>query len=615
MRLDILTKLNNKKRMWLTPKHPLFFESTEFKIIYSAAVFMHVELNKSNQTLNNFELERLLTKGLGLSSKEVSEVIKLAKGGERIVDDVLEILNTPIKTYLFILDLANVGATEVSQEERQSIDIFAELLKLSQSKKKLLLDFISCATEADSNKCTKGFEQMLKEGMGITMAELKYYVPDMEYVTNIGNKTIKSGETLRLVDNCVLKETLVVPAGAVLDIENAQVHIMGTIIVDGGKVIINDSQLINGKKENIALIYIKNFSEIEIYNSTIHCRSMGSAINQENGNLKIVGSKIYNTSGNSSIKFWGNQILIEDTLFKNCYSSTDGGALQVLRGSGLVKDCIFEECEARNGGAVYTTNELMIQNCRFKCCYVIEFGAGVYCKGEIKSNLTDCEFYECYPKNEEVIQYIGGIEDKTINRELVIKVATILDRPVRVTDLGILKIEDTIVYMNHSIQCSGILHIRNSKIRAWDFKKRDLFIVEHSRGCLIENSEFDGRVIAGIFRITGTRLHAQHCLFRNTSGGRAIYDAYEPLIRECIFSYCLGGAVNCYSGIIENSNFINCRAKSGAGILLYGSKGEIDHCHFMRCVSEYSGGAVDMTRGNHANHCVYEECKPDNIAY
>ena len=67
---DILTKFNRKKKAWLSPKHPLFLLDTDQKIIYCAGIFSQAVLNKSASTLGNFELERLMVKGLGLTSKE-----------------------------------------------------------------------------------------------------------------------------------------------------------------------------------------------------------------------------------------------------------------------------------------------------------------------------------------------------------------------------------------------------------------------------------------------------------------------------------------------------------------------------------------------------------------
>ena len=45
MIIDNLTKFNQKKKLWMTPKHPLYGKSADYKIIYGAVVFMQAEIN------------------------------------------------------------------------------------------------------------------------------------------------------------------------------------------------------------------------------------------------------------------------------------------------------------------------------------------------------------------------------------------------------------------------------------------------------------------------------------------------------------------------------------------------------------------------------------------
>lgn len=614
MRLDTLTKLNHKMKSWITPKHPLFFENLEFKIIYCAGIFAHAGLNKTISTLNNFELGRIMMKGLGLTSKDAAGVIKLAKEGNRIVDDLIEILDTTVKRYLFILDMMNVSMRDasISEEELQSINIFTELLKISGKEAKLLYEFISNAYQSDTDKCLKIFDRMLQSKMPITMSELKFYIPEIEYVTSIYNKIIKPDEVLRLVDNCKLLETIIVPNGATLIIDNATIQMYGNILIDGGNLIIKDSILENYIDRSNTLIQVKNFSNVEIYNTNINCRSYGGAISQENGNLLVEKCNIYNTTSFSGIQFWGNQITITDTIFKGCCSINNGGAIHIQNGRGMIKSCKFEDCEAKNGGAIYSSNEIMIIACRFKYCKVTEYGSAILYKGEVKSNVSDCDYYDCYPEGEELIQYVDGLTEKTITKEYTIKTSTVLDMPIKIKALGILNIYGCTIYMKQNIICEGLLNIKHSKLIALNTKSEYLFILDRSRNCIIENSEFDGNNETGILWTRGTKINIHNTLFRNSVKGRAIYDSYEPEISLCTFSNCMNGAISTYAGRIKNCRFINCRDKSGAGILIYGKRGEILNCHFIRCISEYSGGGIDKSGYHKVVDCKFEECYPNN---
>ncbi|ROR28184.1 hypothetical protein EDD66_105123 [Mobilisporobacter senegalensis] len=615
MKLDTLTKLNHKKKSFITPKHPLFFEHLEFKSTYSAGLFMQAGLGKIISPLNNFELERTILKGLGLSSKDAAGVIKKAKEGNRIIDDLITILDSPVKKYLFILDMMNVSMADdsISEEEHKSIRIFTQLLEIDRSEEKLLFEFITNSYLTDTDKCLKTYEKMMNKKMPVTMSELKFYIPEIEYVASIYGKVIMSNEVLRLVDNCKLLEPMIVPQGATLVIDNAKIEIYGNIQVDGGHLIIKDSILENNLNSYNTLIQVKNFSEVEIYNSNIDCRSFGSAINQENGNLIIENTIIRNTTNFSGIKFWGNQITIKDTIFKGCFSVNEGGALHIRNGRGMIKDCRFEDCEAKIGGAIYSTNEIMIIGCKFKFCKVTEYGSAIFYKGEVKSNISECDYYDCYPEGEELLQYIGDLSEKIITKEYTIKVPTILDIPIRVKELGIINILDCVVYMKQNIICEGLLNIKNSKIVALNNKSEYLFVLDRSRNCIIDHSKFDGNGETGLLWTRGTKTYVNKSIFLNSVKGRAIYDSYEPEIKHCIFSNCMNGALSTNAGKINNCSFINCRDKSGAGILIYGKRGEINSCQFIRCISEYSGGAIDQSGYHRITDCTFEECTPNNI--
>ena len=103
-------------------------------------------------------------------------------------------------------------------------------------------------------------------------------------------------------------------------------------------------------------------------------------------------------------------------------------------------------------------------------------------------------------------------------------------------------------------------------------------------------------------------------MFRNTFGGRAVFNAYRPSIKECIFNFCQDGAVYTQGGEIEKCVFVNCRAKIGAGVLMYGRSGSVEHCNFKRCIAETGGGAIDRQVGQHIEKCLFEDCKPENIS-
>ncbi|WP_167957377.1 right-handed parallel beta-helix repeat-containing protein [Anaerosporobacter faecicola] len=613
---DLLTKFNRKKKSWMSPKHPLFLETMEQKIAYCEGVFSHATLNKDSNTLNNYELGRLMVKGLGLDPKQIAKIIRVATEEVRVADHVLWNVADRLKQYLFIMDLINVSLRKdaLSKEEKDSIEYYRNLFCIPNEILQLLWAFVQAAYDNNMDQCIRLFATMRKENLPLTMTELKYYMPDMEYVTEIENKSVLPGKETRIVDACTIKDRLIVPKEGTLVLDHAVIYLYGSIIVDGGTLIIRDTTIINKADSGNCLIEVKSYSDVSIENSIIDCRYVGSAINQKNGNLRMKDSKIYHTTKNSAIKFWGNQIEIDTSSFHKCYTNENGAAIQIQQGNGNVSNCIFTECEAQNGGAIYVGAQIIIACCSFKHCYALDHGGAIFYNNEVKSNVMDCQYIECYPKEEEIIQYLHGHEEKVIDKEYRIHIATILDIPLRVTELGILNLDHVVIYQRQPILCKGILEIKRSKVIADGLRQRDMFEVSRCRGVVIERSEFDGRGTSSVFRATGSRMIVVHSLFQNIKNGRAIYDAMEPKISDTIFSYCQDGAIYSCAGTIQNCLFINCRQKSGAGVIMYGSRGEISNCRFVRCVSEYSGGAIDKSGGHQIIHCEFKECKPDNIA-
>ena len=84
MIVDNLTKFNQKKKLWMTPKHPMYIRSVDFKILYGAAILIQAEIDSFSNPLNNFELERLLVSGLHLEREQMAKVLSVAKEEEKV---------------------------------------------------------------------------------------------------------------------------------------------------------------------------------------------------------------------------------------------------------------------------------------------------------------------------------------------------------------------------------------------------------------------------------------------------------------------------------------------------------------------------------------------------
>ncbi len=612
---ELLKRLQNKKKMWVTPKHPLYFQSIEYKIIYGAGVFMHAGLHKNVNTLNNFELERLLSKGFVLDQKEKAMIIRMAQDEKKIVDSIIRILKTSLEKELFLMDLISVsmGSDVMSEEERESINLFAELLSIGEYKRKLLEQFVVSAFLRDKITAMKTVAAIERAGMAITMAELKYYMTDLEYVKKAESKMLEEGNLLQLVDQCVIKEELIVKQGQTLIISNAQIEMYGTILIDGGIVRIQGSHFVKRSKNSKPLIQIKNYSELDIVDSEFLCKNRCSAIYQENGQLFLKDSQIKETLGGAVI-FNGRKIQIDNVKFDNCFSNSNGGAICLGNGVGQIKNCNFYDCQGKRGGGIYGRKGVRILNCNFDFCKAVEYGGAIFYEGEIGESIVQCNSVQCYPKGEEIIQHLGEPELKVIKEEYKIQWSTLLDQPILIEETGMLIMEDSFVYLNQPVQCKGFLKVVNCRVRGIEMENRDMFVLERAKGAELLQSDFDGNLKYGIFYADGTRLKMDGCVVRNTASGRGIFNMYASTVENSVFSFCQKGGIYCQGSRIKNCHFVNCRGKSGAGILAYGGNTVIEDCTFIRCITTYSGAGIDATGRNIVKNCTFEECKPDNMS-
>lgn len=622
MRVGTLTKFNRKKNLWISRKHPLYLEPIGFKTLYAAAVLMHTRLNNSANPLSNFELERLITKGLNLTSKDTITMMHLSKEVELLVDEVILALDTTEKKLFFLFDLYNVSMSQyhISESEQKSIDLFADLLEIDNGTKNLILQFISSSYCEEYAGCLTLFEQMQKQGWPLSMTDLSYYMLNYYYMAEISPKNILPYKENHFHGNCTFFGTIVIPKNTTLHIANAIVKVEGNFLVKGGSLLIENSWVEFSKQTDRShsshfFIQSEENGTIQCKNTTFECAHSGGLILALNSNVSVSYCTILNTSFSSSIVCNGDSLVVKNSTFGNCFSSQNGGAIFIQRGSAQIQHSQFYNCSSHNGGAIFANATSVIDNCYFEHCYAVEFGSAIYYNGEIRSNVEKCDYSNCHPKETAILQYIGGRQEFIVSDETTIRYSTIFDCPVSIKEFGILQVEHATLYLHYTLICHGILHMKNVRVQPFEpLEGRDLIAIESPKNCHFTNCDFNGMEQYGIFRATRARLHISGCIFRNTANGRAIYNAFQPMIDGCVFSYCEEGAVYCNSGKITNSQFINCRAKSGAGIIMYGNRGQIEHCDFHRCVSDYSGGAIDISGSYHIVDCHYKECKPNNVS-
>lgn len=612
---DIITKFDYKKKTWLSPRHPLYFEDENNKIIYISVVLMFAQLNKTINPLNNYEFNRLMLKGLGLNPDKMSRIMAGTNNKESIIDSLTTLLDTKNKKYIFLLDIFNVGIRSkgYSEEEKQAIDIYSKLLSISNQEKYMLEEFILNSFVNNDDKCVKIFENMLEFSMDISMSELKYFLPSIKYVDVIDDRIVYDGEQLEITHDCKVMGNIRVLSGGKLVIRDANMKIYGTIIVDSAYVDIESSSITYMGSENKVLLSVNSDSSIVINKATFNGSNRSGVIYQFGGNLKISKSSINNTNVYSAIYFNGNNAIISKCEFINCCVQKNGAAIYKKSGRVNVSQCSFVNCKAIYGGAIFAKKGTRVTLCSFKSCNAIKFGHSIFFIGEIGSRIARCMFEEGIPNPNEVVQYIGKNTTYTVNDEKWLKYSSIFENGFVVNKNAILNIENCNIYLGQGAKVEGTMNMNSCHVEPVKFNGLDLIDISNANESEITNCEFDGKDSCSIFRATGTRININKCYFINVAKGRAIYNCMESSIIDSIFSFCDHGGVYMNGGKVLGCTFINCRGDKGAGIELKGNRAVVKNCKFIRCIASISSGGISSVGNNRLEQLAFKECKPNNI--
>lgn len=612
---DTLAKLKKKRKELMTVRHPLFFMSEEEKVTYCAALFLQLKINEGTNPLNHFEFNRLLVQGLSMSDDIISKLLAEIKDKHKVLEKLLNILNTPQKKYIFMLDLSNLSIRDngLAEREKEAFSIFGKMLDLSKEQLNFIQKFILAAYYEETEQCMKCYECMMQFDMHLTMNQLKYYIPSVPYINVLEGRNLKHSEEMELREQCTIYGNIIVKEGTSLTIADANVLLFGQIIVDGGKLLIYNSTLEYKGTENIPLIFVKSYSKLVINKGIFLCNNRSGGIKQTNGSLHIRQSEFYDTNTHQAILFSGDNAIITQCKFTNCYVRDKGAAIYKKSGRVNISQCDFNTCRANNGGAIYAKKGTRITDCKFNNCRALEFGNSIYFYGEIETRISHCMFGSGIMDAKEVIQFIPKEIKCKISGEKWLKYSTIFEAGFYVEPGAIFNIENARIYLGQPAVVFGSINMSHCYVAPYQLKERDIIEISNATMSEFENTVFDGDGKCSIFHASGTKLYLKNCVLKNTVGGRAIYQCTDSKIINCIFSFCEEGGIYMLSGIIKDCKFINCRGDKGAGIEVKGNRTIIEGCKFVRCIARMTGGAIHALGGNQVVNCAYKECKPNSI--
>lgn len=607
-----LMKLKEKTKTWLSPKHQFYNESIEFRENYAAAILLQTQLSQEITPMDNFELLRLFTFGLHLGREEVKQVISYARNRERILENILQMLDTEKKQTVFLLDLYNMSYTGYGfgEKESEAIEIYGELFHFPKIQLRLLRQLIKEAMDNHAEECMKLYANMMQLKMSCTLENIRYYIPELEYTTVFDAHAVYPGKTIIINGQCEIREEVEIPAGCELRIENAILSFAAPIRLRGGKLTILDSELEYTKGVFTTMFFVEKESEVSVSNTQVYCRNHCGFLWQHGGNLHISKLSVYETNFQSAVVFQGRKIQLDNSCFQDCYCEKEGAAVWAKADEGNIVKCHFTECMAGQGGAVYAAFPVKIEGCIFDGCHARKLGNSIYYKGVAQGVVHGCIYEASRDERGELVQEIGEEQECMQLKEICYSTcfmgtfSSLEKCPVYAHDVHL--------YLHKPLRLSGGFTLEHGILKAYEMEGKDMLDVSNGSPVVFRDSVLDGDEKHGILKATGTKVTLLSCVVKNTAGGRAVYSAVDLLCEDTVFSNCLDGAVYGSRAVIRDSSFVNCRSDTGAGIYLAGNKGLIKNCEFERCIARINGGGISVFGNYPIEQCRFRECEPDD---
>ncbi len=336
------------------------------------------------------------------------------------------------------------------------------------------------------------------------------------------------------------------------------------------KISINDSEFINNKAGNAggAIFSLSANDNVIIENSLFENNTAraGGAI-QSSGNLTIAGSTFKKNTGTGGENGLGQTF------------NANGGAIFAL-GQTVISDCEFENNTAEDGGVIYSTSNLTVDNSVFKSNNATKLGGAIVAVGNVTA--SDCEFENNTAVNGGVIYSTGNVTAS--NCEFVDNTAE--NGGAIHGDLNSdLTVDNSVFKSNNATKLGGaIVAVGNVTASDCEFKNNTAVnggVIYSTSNLTVDNSVFKsnnatklGGAIVAVGNVT-----ASDCEFENNTAviGGVIYSTGNVTASNCEFENNIavnGGAI--YGDLnsdltVDNSVFnSNNATKLGGAIVAIG---------------------------------------------
>lgn len=355
-------------------------------------------------------------------------------------------------------------------------------------------------------------------------------------------------------------------------------------------------------------------------------KSAESDNNISTGNYKTISQNIIITDG--AVHEY------ENTIFEDCHSEL-GGAIRLVKGQLIVKNCIFKNnyAEGHNsmgGGAIFINKNCtaIITNCTFINNRADNGNGGALCIYGNNVKITNCEFTSNVQTRDTGYDgyggaiYWDGINGELSNSTFTSNVAKSFAGAVDVSKNAVnFKVDDCVFSSNRALENDGGAIswggrggiITNSKFIKNSAYEEGGAIESYTTASSITTVKIDNCLFdSNTAQTAGGAIYSGHssytinnCIFKNniagTTGG-AIYDENELVVKNSVFTSnkaSWGGSIYA-KAYLESSNnqFNNNHATTcGAGIYVFQGTSKITRSTFTSNTAKMHGGAIFIKAG------------------
>ena len=333
--------------------HPLGEATIDVRCAYVVGiVLLAMQQKEINQEQKKYIMG--LVNKIGLDETYLAKIWEVGKNSGTTLDNALKSLYKEEYQYCFLIEVYNFiyKTLEYGNYLITTFYGIAKYFNMSKQKVSKLEELCSALVVKNVNRVNKCYKVCMEEGVLVKESNIAYFLEN-EHFKLLKEQVLQNGEVLIINKEYHVKGIIKVLEGAKLIFDHANVILEGQIQVDKGSIEIRDSFFKNNGEESNYMLVIHD-TNLRIERSAFDGTNLAGVLYHSEGDLRIYNSVFENTYNNSAISLWNTNCIIKDTEFRKCNvgRASNGGAIYTNKNL-QVTDCLFEDCFAYMGAAIY----------------------------------------------------------------------------------------------------------------------------------------------------------------------------------------------------------------------------------------------------------------------